>query len=160
MSRQELRKTWTCSWLSWRPLQTKSFWSWLSTLRGHRPSRCHSWKLPRKQAVVRWKGRICLKLVNFKLFHLTTTWFLGSFSEWPESMKGTESAQKVARAVEEVMSKKTDETSFKPLVKSRQLTSKLDSDHTCPYLMVSNTPGGLVVSLGLLQHLKYRGKIR
>ena len=45
--------------------------------------------------------------------------------------KGAESkSPSLARAVEEVMSKETDETWFKSFVKSWRLTLKFDSDHT------------------------------
>ena len=55
----------------------------------------------------------------------------------PVLTKGAESAQKspsLARAVEEVMSKETDETWFMSFVKSWRLTLELDSDHTCSFL--------------------------
>ena len=43
-----------CSWLPWRPSPIKGFLSWLGALCWHKPSHCHSWKLPRHQVVVRW----------------------------------------------------------------------------------------------------------
>ena len=48
-----------------------------------------------------------------------------------EGRRVSSKSPSLARAVEVVMSKETDETRFKSLLKSWQLTLKLDSDHTC-----------------------------
>ena len=47
-----------------------------------------------------------------------------------EGRRVSSKSPSLARAVEEVMSKETDETRFKSFFKSWQLTLKLDSDHT------------------------------
>ena len=83
------------------------------------------------------RPKFCLNLVNFSSF----TWLQPGYSvvsanddETARVNEGRRVSSKspwLARAVEEVMSKETDETWFKSFVKSWRLTLKLDSDHSC-----------------------------
>ena len=76
-----------------------------------------------------------------------------------EGRRVSSKSPSLARAVEEVMSKETDETRFKSFFKSWQLTLKLDSDHTCYFLprrpvptkghASSAQPGPFCISSGL-----------
>ena len=117
------RKTWIksgqfpCSWLPQRPSPTKGFLSWLGSHRWHGLSRHHSRKVPWNQVLVRRKGH------DFGLNFIFFTWLQPDSSEISANdneiarvNKGCPVSSKspsLARAVNEVMSKGTNKTSFK-----------------------------------------------
>ena len=75
-----------------------------------------------------------------------------------EGRRVSSKSPSLARAVEEVMSKETDETRFKSFFKSWQLTLKLDSDHTCANAVVAEAlaPYPAMILCFLLNHLYTR----
>ena len=125
------------SWLPRWPSPTQGFLSWLGALCWIGPSHCHSRKLSRNLVLVRWKGQNLVWIGNFfLLFHwLKPGSLVVSANDNKTACVKTGPSLLKKPFVGEGCQGSHTQGNWRDLIqrflKTWQLTSELDSDHTC-----------------------------